>query len=1632
MAEIVSDDFNAATLGDSWTLEGPAGSAGLAVSGDEAYLELTIPEGDYNVWGDNRAARVMQDAPDEDFEIEARFLSEPSQGYQMQGLLIEQDADTWLRFDVYHDGSNLHIFGASTVNGNSQARFNQIIATGDAAYLRVTRAGDTWTFAYSSDGETWTTAGSYTQALSVSSVGVFAGSTGYPGDGPAFTAQVDYVNNTASPIVAEDGGSANTAPAPGDDALSTAADTALVISAADLLANDTDADGNALSLSGFAQPANGTLSDNGDGTLTYTPNAGFSGTDSFTYTVSDGTDTAQATVSVTVSASDPVNTPPVAQDDAAATEADTPVVLSVADLLSNDSDADGDALSLSGFAQPANGTLVDNGDGTLTYTPNAGFSGADSFTYTVSDGTDTAQATVAVTVSAPDPVNTPPVAGNDAASTVEGAALVLSIADLLSNDSDADGDTLFLTGFTQPANGTLFGNGDGTLTFTPNPGFSGLDSFTYTVSDGDSTATARVDLTVTSVNGAPVAADDVVSTGVGTSVVIDVLANDSDPDGDALTITSVSQPSHGSVSVDNNGTPSDPTDDRIVYTPDTGAGGGTTQVLAASFDGGTNGFTYQDDLFRGTSRGDYASGEYEGNGGQSGGGLAVDVGGINGQDITDGMSGGWTTSFTLAQDGPATLTFSYRIDMSRRYESDEYVEVLASIDGALIGTDGNDYINRLYGRGPTTDTGWVAVTLDLGTLAAGTHTLALGGHNNKKTTTSESATFRFDDVSIEAAASGSNFSGTDSFTYTVSDGTNTETATVTVVVGDDQANTAPVAADDAATTATGTSLVLSIADLLANDSDADGDTLSLTGFTQPAGGTLTDNGNGTLTYTPNAGFVGSDSFTYTVSDGTDTATATVSLNVVPDSGIRSDDFDGGALDTMWSLEGPAGTATVAASGGDAFLALAVPQGDFNAWHDNRAARLMQDAPDGDFQIEAKFLSEPTQAYQNQGLLIEQDADNWLRFDVYHDGNSLHIFGARTVNGTSQPMFNQTITTGDADYLRLTRSGDGWTFEYSADGLTWTTAGSYTQSLAVSSVGVLAGSTANPGAGPAYTAQVDYFFNTAAPIVPEDGQTSPPVAQDDTAATAAGTALVLDIAADLMANDSDADGDTLAFVGVTQPANGTLTDNGNGTLTYTPNAGFEGTDSFTYTISDGTSTDTATVTLSVGSSGAGIIDVWYGTQQEFAVHGEAQQWANILGNVDVSQVVSLAYSLNGGADRTLSIGPDTRRLEDPGDFNIDLAFNDLDGSAADDIVTIKATLASGEVVTQDVVIDYESGHEWAQTFTIDWASVTDIQDVVQVVDGLWSVSADGVRTAAPGYDRAIAIGDQTWDNYEVNLTLTIHDMAAGTPRDGAGLGFGMLWNGHTDDPLSGWQPLSGYNPIVSPFYNRGDFTLHDYAGWGSPHLDQASFTFQEDTSYSFKIRVEQTGVFDRIYKMKVWETGTAEPAGWLLQGTEDMSDPVTGSFVIFAHHWDLTVGDIAVTEIEGNDIVPGADGADTIIAVDTGQARPGEGEIDVLSGGAGADVFVFGDAGGEFYDDGNAGSSGTGDYGLIWDFEAGIDRIQIAGSFNDYRITDASGGLPDGAAIYRDNDGGPDELIGIVNGVSASALGSDDFIEILIA
>ncbi len=199
-ASIVSDNFNGASLNTGlWTAIDPRGDATFSQNG--SHLVIGVPAGvDHDAWtGGITIPRVMQAAPNSDLEVEARFDASMAAGYQIQGILVQQDATNFLRFDFVRDPANTRFFAASFVDDAPTVRADLGLAQAAPFYLRVKRVGDQWTGSYSSNGTTWTQGVTFSHALTVTAVGPFAGNAGSPA--PAFNGLVNYFFNTASPAV---------------------------------------------------------------------------------------------------------------------------------------------------------------------------------------------------------------------------------------------------------------------------------------------------------------------------------------------------------------------------------------------------------------------------------------------------------------------------------------------------------------------------------------------------------------------------------------------------------------------------------------------------------------------------------------------------------------------------------------------------------------------------------------------------------------------------------------------------------------------------------------------------------------------------------------------------------------------------------------------------------------------------------------------------------------------------------------------------------------------------------------------------------------------------------------------------------------------------------------------------------------------------------------------------------------------------------------------------------------------------------------------------------------------------------------------------------------------------------------
>ncbi|NOU62088.1 Ig-like domain-containing protein, partial [Marinifilum caeruleilacunae] len=335
------------------------------------------------------------------------------------------------------------------------------------------------------------------------------------------------------------------------------------ISTGDLFANDEDFINDPVVVISNTEPSHGTVDVNADGTYVYRPNVDFYGIDTFTYTLQDSDgDTDTATVTITVN---PVNDLPVAIDDVNITTEDTEIGGNV---LTNDTNLGDAPVYVVDFTDPENGTALVVGDGNYTYMPDDNFNGIDHFTYTIEDENgDQSTAIVSITVN---PVNDAPVANDDVNSTNEKTSVS---GNVLANDNDLDLDdltvveidgesTILGTEVALSNGGTVRLNADGTYVFDPSGEFNYLHtgettqvSFTYSISDGKSQSnTATVSIIIVGMNDAPIANDDYMDTYDNEEIIISVLDNDVDADGDQLSVDIINEPIYGDALVNEDGT----------------------------------------------------------------------------------------------------------------------------------------------------------------------------------------------------------------------------------------------------------------------------------------------------------------------------------------------------------------------------------------------------------------------------------------------------------------------------------------------------------------------------------------------------------------------------------------------------------------------------------------------------------------------------------------------------------------------------------------------------------------------------------------------------------------------------------------------------------------------------------------------------------------------------------------------------------------------------------------------------------------------------------------------------------------------------------------------------------------------
>ncbi|MCB0184078.1 MAG: DUF1349 domain-containing protein, partial [Caldilineaceae bacterium] len=212
--------------------------------------------------------------------------------------------------------------------------------------------------------------------------------------------------------------------------------------------------------------------------------------------------------------------------------------------------------------------------------------------------------------------------------------------------------------------------------------------------------------------------------------------------------------------------------------------------------------------------------------------------------------------------------------------------------------------------------------------------------------------------------------------------------------------------------------------------------------------------------------------------------ATAGTTLPQNSNLLSDDFNQCALNSRWQYVDPLGDSTLEINGEQ--IVITVPAGvRHDLWEGNRnAPRLLQTVNNTDFEAEVKFESRLRRKYQLQGIMAQADTDNLLRFNFQSDGTNVSLVVVSFSGGTPTIVAGEVIPESSDYYMRVRLEGNQWTIFYSADGATWQTKPSltFTQSLALTKIGPFIG---NAGAPPAFTGIIDYFFNTASPISPED-------------------------------------------------------------------------------------------------------------------------------------------------------------------------------------------------------------------------------------------------------------------------------------------------------------------------------------------------------------------------------------------------------------------------------------------------------------------------------------------------------------------------------------------------------------------
>ncbi|QRY81741.1 retention module-containing protein [Pseudomonas sp. PDNC002] len=1019
----------------------------------------------------------------------------------------------------------------------------------------------------------------------------------------------------------------------------TAEDTALVSSV-----HATDVDGDSLTYSLKTGPAHGTLTLQADGNYTYTPNANYHGSDSFTVTVNDGNGGIDQAVTLTVT---PVNDAPTTADQSKNTLEDASVTGKIVA-----SDVDGDTLSYAVKSGVAHGTLVLNATtGDYTYTPAANYNGTDSFTVRVSDGQGGyADSVVSINVTA---VNDLPVF--NAPSNTSGAEDTVLTGKV--SATDVDGDTLTYTLKSGPTHGSIVVDAAGNYSYTPSTDYNGGDSFVVTVNDGHGGVVDQtVNLTITPVNDAPTTANQTKSVAEDTPLTGKIVA--SDVDGDTLSYAVKSGTAHGTLVL--NTTTGDYTytpaanyngSDSFTVTVSDGHGGTVDSVVSITvtavndlpvFNAPSNTTTAEDSVLIGKVSATDVDGDslsYNLKTAPTHGTIVIDAAGNYTYTPSKDYNGGDSFIVTV-NDGHGGV-----VDQTVNLTITPVNDAPVFTSGATL-TTAED--NAKIGQLTATDVENDSVSFNLKAGGQALHGTVVVNANGSYTYTPAA-----------------NYNGTDSFTVQANDGHGGITDQV-INVTVTPVNDAPNGTDNTITLGEDSSRSFAVADFGFTDVDT-GDTLSAVRIDSlPTNGSLTYNGVavtagqviaaadlGKLAFTPAANANGNNyaSFTFSVKDSAGAFDATpnkITLNVTPvnDNPVAvNDSFTvSGLQGNYWGYrEGPDGANLTNLSQVVAFIAGKAAAATFTATSLNYNLSGGDLGGDGNLQ---KFLGNDAGSLNTDPAntsdaivqltgAINLNAGNYqLRVNA-DDGFSIKIDGVEVFKYDAI----QSPTGRESAVFNIAQSGN-----HTIEIIYWDQGGQAQLQVEMRPQG---GTYATVG-GAALTHAVGEL-----------------VTNEDTALTIAPKTL--------LGNDSDVDGDSLTIISVQGAVNGTVKlENGN--VVFTPSKDVNGTGSFTYTVSDGhggTSTATVTVGITAVNDAPTLVADTASTKEDTAVK------IDVLANdsdVDGDKLtLSTATASNGtvviNADGTLTYTP---KSNFSGSDTISYTVSDGHGGTATSTVAVNVS------------------------------------------------------------------------------------------------------------------------------------------------------------------------------------------------------------------------------------------------------------------------------------------------------------------------------------------------------------------------